>query len=159
MRCVLFPLRSALWIKAVLKTKSPFLFYQNIQPVDSEYKEGREYVLSEFIKEGSYGEVHSAQDVNTGFRFAVKKVKRNLSSHGFFGDPPPVCPHCLSSLQIAMKRFNSEEVGAWSTLRSPCVAELFGVVREGPCVLLFMDLKAGRTRSSLPLSHGGLWWR
>lgn len=54
-----------------------------------------------------------------------------------------------------MKRFNSEEVGAWSTLRSPCVAELFGVVREGPYVLLFMDLKAGRTRSSLPLSHRG----
>lgn len=56
-----------------------------------------------------------------------------------------------------MKRFNSEEVGAWSTLRSPCVAELFGVVREGPYVLLFMDLKAGRTRSSLPLSHRGFW--
>ncbi|TNM96926.1 hypothetical protein fugu_015082 [Takifugu bimaculatus] len=94
------------------------IFYnEKIQPVDSEYKEGREYILSEFIKEGSYGEVHSAQDVNTGFKFAVKK--------------------------IAMKRFNSEEVGAWSTLRSPCVAELFGVVREGPYVLLFMDLKAG----------------
>jgi len=50
------------------------LFRQKIQPVDSEYKEGREYVLTQFIKEGSYGEVHSAQDVNTGFKFAVKKV-------------------------------------------------------------------------------------
>ncbi|KAF3845971.1 hypothetical protein F7725_003049 [Dissostichus mawsoni] len=28
---------------------------ENIQPVDSEYKEGREYVLPQFIKEGSYG--------------------------------------------------------------------------------------------------------
>lgn len=95
MRYVLFPLRSALWIKAVFKTKSSFLFYQKIQPVDSEYKEGREYILSEFIKEGSYGEVHSAQDVNTGFKFAVKKVKRNLSSHHFFGAPlfaHTVCP-------------------------------------------------------------------
>lgn len=55
------------------------LFYQSIQPVDSEYKEGREYVLSEFIKEGSYGEVHSAQDVNTGFKFAVKKVTQSIS--------------------------------------------------------------------------------
>lgn len=70
-----------------MKTKSSFLFYQKIQPVDSEYKEGREYILKEFIKEGSYGEVHGAQDVNTGFKFAVKKVKRSLSSHHFFGHP------------------------------------------------------------------------
>ncbi|XP_041812815.1 mitogen-activated protein kinase kinase kinase 14 [Chelmon rostratus] len=94
------------------------IFYnEKIQPVDSEYKEGREYILSEFVKEGSYGEVHSAQDVNTGFKFAVKK--------------------------IALKRFSSEEVGAWSALRSPRVVELFGVVREGPNVVLLMDLKSG----------------
>ncbi|XP_039980155.1 mitogen-activated protein kinase kinase kinase 14 [Xiphias gladius] len=94
------------------------IFYNDkIQPVDSEYKEGREFVLSHFIKEGSYGEVHGAQDVNTGFRFAVKK--------------------------IALKRFSSEEVGAWSALRSPRVVELFGVVREGPNVVLFMDHKSG----------------
>ncbi|XP_053194789.1 mitogen-activated protein kinase kinase kinase 14 [Scomber japonicus] len=95
------------------------LIFENnkIQPVDSEYKEGREYVLPQFIKEGSYGEVHSAQDVNTGFKFAVKKV--------------------------ALKMFNSEEVGAWSALRSPRVLELFGVVREGPNVLFLMDHKAG----------------
>nr|XP_046270544.1 mitogen-activated protein kinase kinase kinase 14 [Scatophagus argus]XP_046270545.1 mitogen-activated protein kinase kinase kinase 14 [Scatophagus argus]XP_046270546.1 mitogen-activated protein kinase kinase kinase 14 [Scatophagus argus]XP_046270547.1 mitogen-activated protein kinase kinase kinase 14 [Scatophagus argus] len=94
------------------------IFYnEKIQPVDSEYKEGREYVVTQFIKEGSYGEVHCAQDVNTGFKFAVKK--------------------------ITVKRFFSEEVGAWSALRSPRVVELFGVVREGPNVLLFMDLKSG----------------
>ncbi|KAG7243553.1 hypothetical protein INR49_011109 [Caranx melampygus] len=94
------------------------IFYNDkIQPVDSEYKEGREFVCSDFIKEGSYGEVHSAQDVNTGFTFAVKK--------------------------IALKRFNSEEVGAWSALRSPRVVELFGVVREGPNVYLFMEHKSG----------------
>ncbi|KAE8283390.1 Mitogen-activated protein kinase kinase kinase 14 [Larimichthys crocea] len=94
------------------------IFYnEKIQPVDSEYREGREYVLTQFVKEGSYGEVHGARDVNTGFNFAVKK--------------------------IALKRFSSEEVGAWSALRSPRVVELFGVVREGPNVLLFMDQKSG----------------
>ncbi|XP_041866787.1 mitogen-activated protein kinase kinase kinase 14 [Melanotaenia boesemani] len=94
------------------------IFYnEKINPVDSEYKEGSEYVLSQFIKEGSYGEVYSAHDVKTGFTFAVKK--------------------------IAMKRFNSEEVGAWSALRSPCVVELFGVVREGPYVIFLMDHKSG----------------
>ncbi|XP_071399875.1 mitogen-activated protein kinase kinase kinase 14 [Centroberyx affinis] len=90
---------------------------ENIQPVDSEYREGREYVLVKFIKEGSYGEVHSAEDVNTGFRFAAKK--------------------------IALKSFSSEEVGAWSALKSPRVVELFGVVREGPYVVLLMDHKSG----------------
>ncbi|KAG7504858.1 mitogen-activated protein kinase kinase kinase 14-like [Solea senegalensis] len=94
------------------------IFYnEKIQPVDSEYREGREFVLSHFIKEGSCGEVLSAQDVKTGFRFAVKKID--------------------------WKRFNSEEVGAWSALRSPHVVELFGVVREGPNVFLFMDHKSG----------------
>ncbi|KAM4531109.1 mitogen-activated protein kinase kinase kinase 14 isoform 1-T1 [Odontesthes bonariensis] len=94
------------------------IFYnEKIHPVDSEYKEGSEYVLSQFIKEGSYGEVHRAQDVSTGFRFAVKK--------------------------IPLKRFNSEEVGTWSTLSSPRVVELFGVVREGPYVVLLMAHKSG----------------
>ncbi|XP_059204243.1 mitogen-activated protein kinase kinase kinase 14 [Centropristis striata] len=98
-------------------TEGIIFYNEKIQPVDSEYKEGREYVLTHFIKEGSYGEVHSAQDVNTGYKFAVKK--------------------------IALKRFVSEEVGAWSALRSPHVVELFGVVREGPYVVLFMDHKSG----------------
>uniref|UniRef100_A0A3Q2ZJD1 Mitogen-activated protein kinase kinase kinase 14a n=1 Tax=Hippocampus comes TaxID=109280 RepID=A0A3Q2ZJD1_HIPCM len=94
------------------------IFYnENIQPVESEYKEGREFVLSEFIKEGSYGEVHSAQDVNTGFKFAVKK--------------------------IPLKRFNSEEASTWSALRSPRILELFGVVRDGPYVFFLMDHKSG----------------
>ncbi|XP_068435720.1 mitogen-activated protein kinase kinase kinase 14 [Clinocottus analis] len=98
-------------------TEGIIFYNEKIQPVDSEYKEGSEYVLTQFIKEGSYGEVHSAQDVNTGFKFAVKK--------------------------IALKRFSSEEVGAWSALRSPRVVELFGVVREGPNVVLIMDHKSG----------------
>ncbi|XP_034568044.1 mitogen-activated protein kinase kinase kinase 14 [Notolabrus celidotus] len=111
-------------------TNEGIIFYnEKIQPVDSEYKEGTEYVRSEFIKGGSYGEVHSAQDVNTGFKFAVKKV--------------------------SLKRFNSEEVGAWSALRSPRVVELFGVVREGPNVVFFMDHKAG-SLGQLILGRGRL---
>ncbi|XP_061555869.1 mitogen-activated protein kinase kinase kinase 14 [Phycodurus eques] len=107
------------------------IFYNdNIQPVDSEYKEGREFVLSEFIKEGCYGEVHRGRDVNTGFRFAVKK--------------------------IALKRFNSEEASTWSALRSPRILELFGIVRDGPYVFFLMDHKSGslgqliRQRGRLP---------
>ncbi|XP_038134179.1 mitogen-activated protein kinase kinase kinase 14 [Cyprinodon tularosa] len=103
---------------ADLKCNEGIIFYnEKIQPVDSEYKEGSEYTLSRFNKDGSFGEVHSAQDVNTGFRFAAKK--------------------------IALKRFRSEEVGTWSTLRSPYITELFGVIREGPNVVLLMEEKSG----------------
>ncbi|CAL8303005.1 unnamed protein product [Merluccius merluccius] len=94
------------------------IFYnENIQPVDSEYREGQEYRFTQFIKGGSYGEVYKAEDINTGFRFAAKK--------------------------IALRSFSSEEVGAWSTLTSPRVVELFGVVREGPYVILLMEQKFG----------------
>ncbi|XP_075894720.1 mitogen-activated protein kinase kinase kinase 14 isoform X2 [Nelusetta ayraudi] len=92
----------------------------NMKPVNSEYKAGCEFSLVEHIKEGSFGEVYRAQDVKTGFQFAAKK--------------------------IPLKRFSSEEVGAWSALRSPRVVEFFGVVREGPDVFLFMDLKFGSLR-------------
>ena len=57
-------------------------FHQNIKPVDSEYREGQEYRLTRFIKEGSYGEVFKAQDINTGYRFAAKKV---LEEDSFWG--------------------------------------------------------------------------
>ncbi|KAM9391561.1 mitogen-activated protein kinase kinase kinase 14 [Pholidichthys leucotaenia] len=56
----------------------------NIQLVDSEYKEGREYV-TQFIREGSYGEVHRAMDLGTGFKFAIKKVELVFSNV----DTPP----------------------------------------------------------------------
>ncbi|XP_029945513.1 mitogen-activated protein kinase kinase kinase 14 isoform X2 [Salarias fasciatus] len=99
-----------------VKNEGLIFYIENIQLVDSEYREGREYVLSKFIKQGSFGEVHSAQDVNTGFKFAVKKID--------------------------LKKFSSEEVGAWSTCKSPRVVKLLGVVREGPSISLFMDQKS-----------------
>ncbi|XP_011476291.1 mitogen-activated protein kinase kinase kinase 14 [Oryzias latipes] len=102
---------------SVIKNEGIIFYNDKIQPVDSEYKEGSEYTLTHFIKQGSYGEVRCAQDVKTGFKFAVKK--------------------------IALRRFISEEVGAWSALRSPRVVELFGVIRDGPNIVLLMDLKSG----------------
>lgn len=60
--------------------------------------------------------------------------------------------------QIALKRFISEEVCTWSTLRSPRVVELFGVVREGLYVFLFMDLKSGEHVSSVLWTHSTLFF-
>lgn len=64
------------------------------------------------------------------FTAAVKKQQLQVCSC-FFG-------------QIAMKMFVSEEVGAWSALKSPRVVELFGVIKDGPNVVLLMDLKSGK---------------
>ncbi|XP_035626995.2 mitogen-activated protein kinase kinase kinase 14 isoform X2 [Oncorhynchus keta] len=98
-------------------TNEGLIFNENIQPVNYEYREGKDYSLCKSINTGSYGEVHSVQDNRTHFRFCAKK--------------------------ILLKSFSSEEVGTWSALKSPRVVELFGVIREGPYVVLFMDLKAG----------------
>ncbi|KAJ8404292.1 hypothetical protein AAFF_G00340650 [Aldrovandia affinis] len=107
------------------------LFHQKLQPKDYEYMEGRDYSMLHRIQNGSYGEVYSVQDNGTGFKCAAKK--------------------------ILLSRFNSEEVGSWSALNSPRVVELYGAVREGPCVVLFMALKSGsvgqllRERGRLPV--------
>ncbi|KAK2916521.1 hypothetical protein Q8A67_000895 [Cirrhinus molitorella] len=92
------------------------LFKEGLQPVNYEYREGREYERCRFLKNGSFGEVYSIKDKGTGFMCAAKKVP--------------------------LVSFSSEEVGSWSALQSPQVVELFGVVREGPSIILFMDLKS-----------------
>lgn len=93
------------------------LFHEKQQPVDYEYREGREYELCELLNQGSYGDVYKVKDKTTKFICAAKK--------------------------ILLSKFSSEEVGTWSALTSPRVVELFGTVREGPYIILFMDLKAG----------------
>ncbi|XP_036408898.1 mitogen-activated protein kinase kinase kinase 14-like isoform X1 [Megalops cyprinoides] len=103
---------------------------EKLQPNDYEYKEGRDYAILHHIQNGTYGEVYSVQDKRTKFTCAAKK--------------------------IPLKHFSSEEVGSWSALNSPRILELFGAVREGPHVILFMDLKSGsvgqllRERGRLP---------
>ncbi|XP_062388244.1 mitogen-activated protein kinase kinase kinase 14 [Sardina pilchardus] len=93
------------------------VLHEKLQPVEFEYREGREYT-SRLIKSGSYGDVCRVRDNSTGFVCAAKKVP--------------------------LSRFKSGEVGAWSCLLPlACVVELFGAVREGANMILFMDLKSG----------------
>ncbi|XP_064170487.1 mitogen-activated protein kinase kinase kinase 14-like isoform X1 [Anguilla rostrata] len=113
-------------------TNEGLLFHpeEKLQPNDYEYREGRDYSVLQHIQNGSYGDVYSVQDNRTGFKCAAKK--------------------------IPLKLFRSEEVGSWSALDSPRVLELYGAVREGPWVTLFMALKSGsvgqliRERGRLP---------
>ncbi|XP_028826607.1 uncharacterized protein map3k14b [Denticeps clupeoides] len=108
-----------------------FLFHPQklLQPKNCEYREGQEYMLLHHIQNGSYGDVFSALDKTTGFKCAAKKVP--------------------------LASFSWEEVGTWSGLSSPRVLQLFGAVREGSNIILFMDLKTG-SLAQLLKRHGSL---
>lgn len=93
------------------------LFHSALQPRGSQYREGREYCILQHIQNGSYGDVFSVQDKRTGFTCAAKR--------------------------ISISHFSSEEVSTWSAQNCPRIVELFGAVREGPNIVLFMDLKPG----------------
>ncbi|KAI3365722.1 hypothetical protein L3Q82_010163, partial [Scortum barcoo] len=91
------------------------IFHHLLQPNSLQYREGEEYCVLHHIQNGSYGDVFCVRDEKTGFECAAKK--------------------------IPLTHFGSEEVSTWSALNSPRVVELFGAVREGLNVTLFMDLK------------------
>ncbi|TNN03360.1 hypothetical protein fugu_000389 [Takifugu bimaculatus] len=106
------------------------IFHHQLRPSRCQYREGEEYRVLHHIQNGSYGDVFCVRDAATGFTCAAKRVP--------------------------LGRFSPEEVSTWSVLSSPRVVELFGAVREGPNVVLFMDLKPAclaqllRETSSLP---------
>nr|XP_015217489.1 PREDICTED: mitogen-activated protein kinase kinase kinase 14-like [Lepisosteus oculatus]XP_015217490.1 PREDICTED: mitogen-activated protein kinase kinase kinase 14-like [Lepisosteus oculatus] len=93
------------------------LLNENLKPQNYGYREGEEYSICSHVQNGSFGEVYQIQDKSTGFKCAAKK--------------------------ILLDNFNYEEVGSWSALNSPQIVQLFGAVREGGFVTLFMDLKSG----------------
>ncbi|XP_061613135.1 mitogen-activated protein kinase kinase kinase 14-like isoform X2 [Phyllopteryx taeniolatus] len=92
-----------------------FLLHDQLRPVTGRYREGCEYTVLHHIHSGAYGDVVCVRDCNTRFTCAAKKVPAS--------------------------RFREEEVTSWSLASSPRVVRLFGAVREGPHVVLFMDLK------------------
>nr|XP_033466512.1 uncharacterized protein LOC117246698 isoform X1 [Epinephelus lanceolatus]XP_033466513.1 uncharacterized protein LOC117246698 isoform X1 [Epinephelus lanceolatus] len=93
------------------------IFHHQLQPDSCQYREGEEYCVLHHIQNGSYGDVFCVQDKRTGFQCAAKR--------------------------IPLSHFSSEEVSTWSALNSPRVVELFGAIREGLNIVLFMDLKPG----------------
>ncbi|XP_075314337.1 uncharacterized protein map3k14b [Odontesthes bonariensis] len=101
--------------KATKPANEGLIFHHSLRPNSSRYREGEEYCVLHHIQNGSYGDVFCVRDRRTGFKCAAKRVP--------------------------LSHFSGEEVSAWSALSSPRVVELFGAVREGLNVVLFMDLK------------------
>ncbi|KAM9716162.1 uncharacterized protein map3k14b [Menidia menidia] len=101
--------------RTTVSANEGLLFHHLLRPRGALYREGREYRLLHHIQNGAYGDVFCAQDNSSGFRCAAKRVPVGV--------------------------FSSEELSTWILLDSPRVIQLFGAVREGPNVVLFMDLK------------------
>nr|XP_057922293.1 mitogen-activated protein kinase kinase kinase kinase 1 isoform X2 [Doryrhamphus excisus] len=132
-----------------------FLLHNKLRPSNWRYREGEEYSVLRHIHSGSYGDVLCVRDKTSGFMCAAKKVRTSWKSKdGCTSTTTCVCV-CVC-YQLPLSRFNQEEVTAWSMLDSPRVVRLFGAVREGPNVVLFMDLKPAslaqlmRTAGALP---------
>uniref|UniRef100_G3UB99 Mitogen-activated protein kinase kinase kinase 14 n=1 Tax=Loxodonta africana TaxID=9785 RepID=G3UB99_LOXAF len=104
---------------------------QKLKPVDYEYREEIHWATHQpRLGRGSFGEVHRMEDKQTGFQCAVKKVRIEV--------------------------FRAEELVACAGLTSPRIVPLYGAVKEGPWVSIFMELLEGGSLGQLVKQEGCL---
>ncbi|XP_008058685.1 mitogen-activated protein kinase kinase kinase 14 [Carlito syrichta] len=107
------------------------LLTEKLKPVDYEYQEEVHWATHRpRLGRGSFGEVHRMEDKQTGFQCAVKKVRVEV--------------------------FRAEELVACAGLTSPRIVPLYGAVREGPWVNIFMELLEGGSLGQLIKQEGRL---
>ncbi|XP_006170082.1 mitogen-activated protein kinase kinase kinase 14 isoform X2 [Tupaia chinensis] len=107
------------------------LLTEKLKPVDYEYREEVHWATHQpRLGRGSFGEVHRMEDKQTGFQCAVKKVRVEV--------------------------FRAEELMACAGLTSPRIVPLYGAVREGPWVNIFMELLEGGSLGQLIKQKGCL---
>ncbi|XP_074175760.1 mitogen-activated protein kinase kinase kinase 14 isoform X1 [Rhinolophus sinicus] len=107
------------------------LLTQKLKPVDYEYREEVHWATRQpCLGRGSFGEVHRMEDKQTGFQCAVKKVRVDV--------------------------FRAEELIACAGLTSPRIVPLYGAVKEGPWVNIFMELLEGGSLGQLIKQKGCL---
>ncbi|XP_074835246.1 mitogen-activated protein kinase kinase kinase 14 isoform X2 [Carettochelys insculpta] len=91
------------------------LLTEKLKPVDYEYREEVHWTkCPDFLGVGSFGEVYKIEDKQTGFQCAAKKVQ--------------------------VEHFRAEELTTCAGVRSPKVVPLYGAIREGPWITIFMEL-------------------
>ncbi|XP_029429171.1 mitogen-activated protein kinase kinase kinase 14 [Rhinatrema bivittatum] len=106
------------------------LLTEKLKPVDYEYRENIHWSNLEYLATGSYGEVYRVQDKKTQFQCAAKKL------------------YCGS--------FRPEEVTTCIGLTSPRVVPVYGAVRQGPWIMIFMKLIEGGSLDQLIKESGCL---
>uniref|UniRef100_A0A8D2C3F2 Protein kinase domain-containing protein n=1 Tax=Sus scrofa TaxID=9823 RepID=A0A8D2C3F2_PIG len=107
------------------------LLIEKLKPVDYEYREEVHWATRQpCLGRGAFGEVHRMEDKQTGFQCAVKKVRVDV--------------------------FRAEELMACAGLTSPRIVPLYGAVKEGPWVKIFMELLEGGSLGQLIKQKGCL---
>ncbi|XP_019379088.1 PREDICTED: mitogen-activated protein kinase kinase kinase 14 [Gavialis gangeticus] len=107
------------------------LLNEKLKPVDYEYREDVHWTKCHgSLGVGSFGEVYKIQDKQTGFQCAAKKVQ--------------------------VEHFRAEELTTCAGVMSPKVVPLYGAVREGPWVTIFMELMEGGSLGQLIKQTGYL---
>ncbi|XP_061872801.1 mitogen-activated protein kinase kinase kinase 14-like isoform X2 [Colius striatus] len=107
------------------------LLNEKLKPVDYEYREEVHWTKCHgSLGIGSFGEVYKIQDKQTGFQCAAKKVQ--------------------------VEHFRAEELTTCAAVTSPKVVPLYGAVKEGPWVTIFMKLMEGGSLGQLIKQSGCL---
>ncbi|XP_069761130.1 mitogen-activated protein kinase kinase kinase 14 [Narcine bancroftii] len=112
-------------------TNEGILQHEKLKPVDFEYKENVQWsICSNRLGVGTFGDVYVAKDHSTDFICAAKRIH--------------------------VSKFHSQELLNWSKLNSPRVVPLYGGVREGEMITLFMQLIQGGSVAQLIGNKGPL---
>ncbi|XP_068118870.1 mitogen-activated protein kinase kinase kinase 14 [Hyperolius riggenbachi] len=107
------------------------LFKKEMMPQDYEYRQDVQWDKSEeILGSGSFGDVYSGTDKISGFQFAVKKLH--------------------------VDKFRSQEVTCCLSISSDKILPLYGAVREGPWITLFMKKMNGGSLGQLIKKSGYL---
>ncbi|XP_064895897.1 mitogen-activated protein kinase kinase kinase 14 [Columba livia] len=107
------------------------LLTEKLKPVDYEYREEVHWTKCHgSLGIGSFGEVYKIEDKQTGFQCAAKKVQ--------------------------VEHFRAEELTTCAAITSPNVVPLYGAVKEGPWVTIFMKLMEGGSLGQLIKQSGCL---
>ncbi|KAJ7410931.1 hypothetical protein WISP_105390 [Willisornis vidua] len=107
------------------------LLNEKLKAVDYEYREEVHWTKCHgSLGIGSFGEVYKIEDKQTGFQCAAKKVQ--------------------------VEHFRAEELTTCAAVTSPRVVPLYGAVKEGPWVTIFMKLMEGGSLGQLIKQSGCL---
>eukprot|EP00079_Xenopus_tropicalis_P010586 XP_002935595.2 PREDICTED: mitogen-activated protein kinase kinase kinase 14 isoform X1 [Xenopus tropicalis] len=104
---------------------------EKLKAEDYEYKEGIHWTQDgKALGSGSFGDVLPAKDEQTGLRFAIKKIHQS--------------------------RFRSQELTSCLLVSSPKLVPVYGAVREGPWINVFLKLMTGGSLGQLIKINGYL---
>ncbi|XP_069490318.1 mitogen-activated protein kinase kinase kinase 14 [Ambystoma mexicanum] len=107
------------------------LLLEKLKPVDYEYREEVQWTkFPKVLGSGSFGEVYTVKDKTTGFQCAAKKMH--------------------------VTRFRAEELLTCAGLDAPHVVPVYGAVKEGAWVTIFMKIQEGGSVGQLIQERGYL---